>query len=476
MQEKESIIISIPLVWGIRNIILSGIRDGLEQKYNVFFAVPEIGVEGIKKYGIKDQNIIVLNKNRSSKSHQFVLRILREAWRRNNPTKSDEAFKLLSSPSRSFKKMIRDMLYFIISLPFTPHRPFRWLERVEGDIYSSQFSAAEISDISQIRPLFALSTSIVVSWEWPLFRLLHKLEIPIYTHILSFDNLTSRGYFPLSYFDTYLVWNEEMQNELKRFYRIDNERIVITGTPQFDFHVNPLHRRTIDWTFEKLGIERKNYIVYCANHINLTPDEPELVASIIKGFQLHPVLRNYQIILRLHPMDDYDRWAALRDEHPEVRFSYPWIHEDKNHLYWGEPSLEDLVLFSNTLRYSSLVLNIASTISIDAAIHDVPIVCIGFAGDPLSRFNKLYHDYHFSHHYDPIMQSGATPLAGNMDNLLEHVIDSINSPSKLSSERKKLVSMLCGELNGLASNNISTILMDPVMGRDKMVYHKFSEE
>jgi len=55
------------------------------------------------------------------------------------------------------------------------------------------------------------------------------------TAILSFDNITKRGWIPVI-FETYMVWNRDNKMQLERIYpQIQKERIVVTGAPQFDF-------------------------------------------------------------------------------------------------------------------------------------------------------------------------------------------------------------------------------------------------
>ena len=73
------------------------------------------------------------------------------------------------------------------------------------------------------------------------------LGIPTAAFIFSWDNLTSQGrIIPL--YDYYLVWNEMIRDQLLQIYNsIRPEQIIVTGTPQFDFHF----RRAFSWTREE---------------------------------------------------------------------------------------------------------------------------------------------------------------------------------------------------------------------------------
>jgi hypothetical protein len=455
--ESKSIIISIPLVWGIRNFILSGIAQQLEKEYEIFYAIPEIGKAYMVRSGIPARRLVILKSQKYTALQRWCSMILHKSHRKRFPTASDEVFKPLNETAkRGLKAYLIETASQIFWLPFF----YKLLERLEQFLYMQRIDAELEALIISINPVFAISTSYVVNTEWPLFRLLHARRVKIFTHILSFDNLTSRGYLPIKFFDQFLVWNTKMAHELQAIYGIPENKITITGTPQFDFHTHPKYIRSLEWTHTQLDLAPAPYILYCANHYALTPDEPQLVEQIILALISDPTLGSYQIVLRLHPMDDYDRWSKLLTDFPAVRVSYPWPHHDKDNLYWGEPTEEALVLFSNTLRYSEFVLNIASTISIDASILDKPVVCVGFSSDASNAYNSLYHNFHYSDHYAPIMKTGATPLSINLQELVDLCLKSIQNPNELSEKRRQIVELLCGITDGRSAERIVKFMHD----------------
>jgi CDP-Glycerol:Poly(glycerophosphate) glycerophosphotransferase len=453
---RSKIIISIPLVWGIRNFILTGITQELERRFEIFYAIPEIGKAYMVRSGISVEQLIILKSQKYTALQRWCSLILHKSHRKRFPTASDEVFKPLIEPA---KQGLRSYLVDSAALIFRWLFFYKLLERFEQFLYMQRIDTELEAQVKSIHPVFAISTSYVVNTEWSLFRLLHARKIKIITHILSFDNLTSRGYLPIKIFDNFLVWNVKMARELKAIYAIPDSKITITGTPQFDFHTHPQYLKSREWTQAQLGIEGGDYILYCANHYALTPDEPQLVKQIITALKGNPVLSSYQVVLRLHPMDDYERWNNLLADFPSVQVSYPWAHHDGQNLFWGEPSTEDLVLFSNTLRYCSLVLNIASTISIDAAILDKPVVCVGFSSDASNSFNSLYHNFHYSDHYASIMKTGATPLSVDLESLIKLSIQALKHPHQLATKRKQMVELLCGITDGRSSERIVKFIL-----------------
>jgi hypothetical protein len=457
MSNKRCIILSLPIVWGIRNFLISGIAKELESSYDVYYGVPEVGKEYMLNIGVPEERLLMLKSQEMRGLQLLCFLVLRAAHRRRFPTSSDEVFKSLTKRKKGiFQHYLVNFASVIFSIPIL----YRLLGGLEKILFRRGIDTNLKNRVESINPVWALSTSYVVSSEWPLFSLLNEKRIKICAHILSFDNLTSRGYLPIQFFDHFLVWNEKMEKELQSLYSIPSSRITITGTPQFDFHIKPQYTRSREWTYTQLGLNAHPYVVYCANHYVFTPDEPKLVEKIIGRFKADTVLSKYQFILRLHPMDDYDRWNALLADHPSIRVSYPWPHRDQQNLFWGEPSEVDLILFSNMLRYCDLVLNISSSISIDAAVLDKPVVCVGFSSDVSNTFHTLYKDFHYSDHYAPIMKTGAIPLSDDLDSLIALSLEGVQHPQNLSLKRKQMIQLLCGDTDGLASRRITEFIVN----------------
>ena len=459
--KKRNIIVSIPLVWGIRNFILSGINKELESKYNIYYCIPIEEKSSLEKYGVDPKNIIINKPLRKNYTLKRLNYILCEIHNRLYPTKSRKIFAELVTDQKtntSLMKIIQRFIEKSVIFISTNKLLFNLLIKFESYYFDKKIDSDFISTIRNLNPIFGFSTSSVVEMEWTLLRSLKKLKVPIFAHILSFDNITSRGYVPIDYFDKYLVWNESMKAELIKYYSISPDRVIITGTPQFDFHRNPKYYLTENDVKAKLGIDTRHYILYCANHHRLTPFEPELLKTIVDLFSNDEYLKDFIFVVRLHPMDDYSRWDDLFAKQSNIRKNIPWEHKESQPVSWGEPTLEDLKLYGNMLRYAKVVLNIASTVVIDAAITDTPAICIGFHPSNAVE-SKKYYDYHFTDHFESITQIGSAPLAKDEKQLMQLSKKSLNDALYLQDNRRRLASEYLEESStGYPTNKIADIL------------------
>ena len=179
---------------------------------------------------------------------------------------------------------------------------------------------------------------------------------------------------------------------------------------------------------------------------------------MIRELSSGSVLRDHQWVVRLHPMDRYARWEGVARELPQVKLSRPWLHDDQA-SFWGAPSRDDLALLGNTLRHADVAVTIASSVVLDCAVVDTPAVCVGFHPDPTCVDGRRNGPVHWQHHFRPIMESEAAPLAMDLAGLRQDLEEAVNNRAARRDQRAGLVRGLCGVVDGRASERIADALM-----------------
>src|SRR5205085_10471385 len=116
-----------------------------------------------------------------------------------------------------------------------------------------------------------------------------------------------------------------------------------------------------------------------------TCPEDHLHADILIGLvRAGRICREAQVLVRPAPVDDGSRYRALREKFPEMIFAQPaWSHTDPGN--WGRciPKREDVQFLANLTRHADVNVNLASTMTLDFAIHDRPVVNVAFdVSDP----------------------------------------------------------------------------------------------
>jgi glycosyltransferase involved in cell wall biosynthesis len=250
------------------------------------------------------------------------------------------------------------------------------------------------------------------------------LGIPTVAFIFSWDNLSSKQRIAAP-FEHYCVWSDAMRDELRRYYpAVPREAVHVVGAPQFDAYAD---ERTL-WSREefcrRVGADPGRPIIcYSGGDTGTCPDDAHHVAILLRLIRDARIPGDPQVLLRPSPVDDGRRYAAVRREFPELLYAPPaWVHTVPGDWSRVAPLPEDLPLLANVTFHCALNVNVASTMTLDFALRDRPVVNIAFdatSPPPLARpLRDVYYRYE---HYEPVITLGAARLAHDADELAAHV-------------------------------------------------------
>jgi len=288
----------------------------------------------------------------------------------------------------------------------------------------------------------------------PIVLAAQSLGIPTVTFIFSWDNLTTKGRIAAP-FDYYFVWSELMYKELLCYYPdISSERVYIVGTPQFD----PYADESLLWSreefFHRIGANpSRPLICYSGGTPDVIPEDPDYVDVLIKLIKNNNIEKNPQVLLRPAPTDDGSRYQFILRKYPEIIYTPPlWIHTQSGVWTQVFPTFEDIQFLVNLTYYADLNINVASTMTLDFAIHDKPVVNIAFdVNDPPLFGIPLWNYYYQFEHYRPVVTIGAARIARSPEELCQHINAYLEDPSLDREARRKLVEIEIGRPIGKAS-------------------------
>lgn len=327
----------------------------------------------------------------------------------------------------------------------------------ELSLYKSRPSVAQLFD--RYKPNLVVFTRLFAT-NLHVIKEAKKRGIPVLCLVESWDNFICKG--PLSAVpDRMAVWNVGMVNEAYELHGFPRERVEVVGVPQFDLYTdarNILERKEF---FEIHGLDpEKKLITYAASTQGFVPDEPDVFDKV------YEVLRSQlgvpvQMMLRLHPITT----TALRDEYLR-RFSR---HADlvvqspgrvsALHDHW-DPSWSDMINLASTIYYSDVIVNIASTMAIDAAVMDKPVIAVGFGSKVKNARSKWFLDDIFEHsHYRRLMETKGLRLVRSPVELVEAVGSYLVDPSIDAAGRSRLREELCFRLDGKAGWRAASVVL-----------------
>lgn len=285
--------------------------------------------------------------------------------------------------------------------------------------------------------------------------------IPTATFLFSWDNLTSQGRI-LDIYDHFLAWNHQIADDLIRMYPgIDPDQVPVTGTPQFDFHFHEANRWPRARWAEEVGVDPDRPVVlYTTGMANHMPGEPEIVAFIADRLAEMDDLGRPQLLVRVYAKDRTGRFDELRRQRPDIAFSpVHWLE------HWLTPMPEDIPLWSSTLDQVACGINVASTVSLELAMFDKPVINVAFNPPSVPVTQIDYARYYRFDHYAPVVASGALSLAERPDDIAVLVRAALEEPSREAPGRARVLEQMFGDtLDGHSAARVATALrswLDP---------------
>lgn len=249
-----------------------------------------------------------------------------------------------------------------------------------------------------------------------------------------------------------------MRRELLRHYPdVSSERVHIVGTPQFDPYADPALLWTREEFFARVGADpSKPLICYSGGDHGTCPEDPEHVRILMELVRSGRIRRSPRVLVRPAPVDDGRRYDAVRRDFPEMIFAQPaWVHTVAGDWSRVIPLPEDVQFLANLTQHADLNINMASTMTLDFAIHAKPVVNIAFdLASPPPHGRPLWEFFYRFEHYRPVVELGAARFARSPDELADHVNAYLEDPSLDREGRRKLVELEVGVPLGQSSRRI----------------------
>jgi hypothetical protein len=226
------------------------------------------------------------------------------------------------------------------------------------------------------------------------------LGIPTACFIFSWDNLP-KGTKVLDT-DYYFVWSLHMKQELTTYYPwIDQARIMVTGTPQFQVHFDMKLRIEESEFYSRYNLKKgRRYLCFSGDDITTSPVDQVYLRDVARAvLELNENGLNIGIIFRRAPVDFSDRYDEVLNEFKDI--VVPIVPAWKNvGEYWNEmiPEKYDNILQTNIINNTFMVINLGSSMVFDYVSYKKPCAFINY--DPegeeiLKDVSVIYNYVHF---------------------------------------------------------------------------------
>ena len=273
--------------------------------------------------------------------------------------------------------------------------------------------------------------------------------------VRSWDNLTCKGTLRIIP-EALAVNNDIVKGEAVRLHGVPADRIAVVGIPHYDRYPKSVHSRE---EFAKaVGLDpKKRFVVFAPTGDRYLAENRVDQTAIELAAKALP--KNFQLLVRLPPSDTVS--LAGLNITPNIVVHRPGQQLSREHAMFkiNELSPEDDEILRDTLAYCDLVIAGPSTIAIDAAVFDRPVILVAFDGLERPGYYGSVRRYYDYDHWRPVFRTGGTRTAKTPHEYRTLIHDYLVHPERDREARAEIVRRECFRLDGSASQRLVRALL-----------------
>jgi hypothetical protein len=325
------------------------------------------------------------------------------------------------------------------------------------------------------RPGWVLVTSLgFFDFDQYIMREAKRSGAKVVSVILSWDNTSTRG-IGGAVPDHVIAWTETMRKELVELHDMAPSRIFVGGVPQFDHYFREGYAMSREEFLSRFGLSPDRKIIYFATKSPTGfPWNPDVARAIAEAIGEDRFAYPCQLLVRVHPIHFRMRDGALR--FAEVLRSYDEIAKTYPHVVINAPTMRseniafdmpetELSDVASILRHADVMVNIFSTMNVEASIFDLPSINASFDemrgnGQDRARVNVEIDER--QSHNQRLLRTGGTRVVRNREQLIDLINVYLRDRGVNRAGRLRLVEQECGPNQGKAGSRIASHVLDLV--------------
>ncbi|NRD22822.1 UDP-glycosyltransferase [Winogradskyella litoriviva] len=316
--------------------------------------------------------------------------------------KQDNVYQSYKFPwnFNGIKNKIRTAISKTIILVSNSEKGLLWLRKKTNTLESrTDYYKMCVDTLKEVKPDVVYNTSQRSVLAIAPVEAAKALGINTVGFIFSWDNVPKSTLEVVT--DMYHVWSEHMKLELLDYHPfIKEEKVKVTGTPQFEPHFNKHEILTRTDFYETYQLKQDyNYFCFSGDDITTSPQDDLYLRDVAQAIkELRDKGHKVGLIFRRCPVDFSDRYnKVLRDFSDIITPIEPLWEEFGGQWNQIFPTAKDGILLANLAEHCIGVINLGSSMVFDFASHNKPCAYVNYHYDSNLNSCKGVHVYKYVH-------------------------------------------------------------------------------
>lgn len=262
-----------------------------------------------------------------------------------------------------------------------------------------------------------------------------------------------------------IVPNDIVKNEVLAYTSMNQKDIIVAGIPFYDYFVREKPSSREDF-YKRIGADlNKDIILYAPAGKSFSSDADQYTVETLKKIYNSKLIpQNIQFLIRFQPNDEnvgvetQDSSLFLFD-FPGKRFS------SKRGVDW-DMNFDDMHHLLDTLHYCKFIITHVSSILIDGAIFDKPIVLVDLEEELQNKSKQVLQrtmEWRFlMNHFTAVAGTSGVRLVRSTDDLVRWINLYFDNPKLDQIGRLQIVREQCQKLDGLAGKRIAQEIISSI--------------
>lgn len=421
---------------GIRVVLL--VPKKKKDYYSREFAAPLVVVEGVEEP--------------SRRPFSFLVEQLAQA-----SIRTSTVWSFYVQRSRVQKKYLRYLCY-LISYVFLSNTAGYALIRLANSILFPRGFYRRYFD--EYHPDLVFASNITAPIDRVITREARIRGVRVIGANKSWDTLSSKGYLDIQA-DILLVQNDLQAQEAREIQRYAGE-IIVAGYPWFDFFLDTrgiLSRE--EFCRQKKLDPLKKIIYFFPSAKFVDPSLEEHVSVLSDLIEKRRIVAPAQILVVARPKYEFDisRVRAL----PNVIVYVPPTGAYEAALDWEEVSHEEIEDFRNQTFHADVIVNAVSTMSVEGALMDRPIISTNFDIVKTNYWLSVAV-WHKSYNWLRLMETGGVSEARSADELATLVNSYLDHPEMCHDGRVRIVRQQNHFVDAFSTSRWISVVKETIRG------------
>lgn len=258
--------------------------------------------------------------------------------------------------------------------------------------------------------------------------------------------------------DKFIIQNNELKELAVKAQDVSPESIYISGFPQFDIYKDKSIIISRNEFLGSLNLDLSKKVIFFGSGGRWGPCDEDIADILCKFINSNEAALPSSLIIRAH-------FADIKAKRFDKFKTYPNVYVDDKHQRTmifhelGDPSREDMAHLANLLYNSDVTINAASTLSLDAACYDKPIVCIAFDGYQDKKAKTINSIEYKTSYYQRIVKTKGIRVAKSAKELKEQINQYLLNPQLDAEGRGLIRNRSCYKLDGQSGKRIAHFLL-----------------